>query len=83
MNYNLPVEWMYYRKGQLLDQLGHREQALIWLNKAVVENANFTNAINYINSIQKMKKNSFHRNRRKCHAQPRHGTPKQRIYYHW
>lgn len=53
VNYNLPVEWIYYRKGQLLDQLGHREQALIWLNKAVVENANFTNAINYINSIQK------------------------------
>lgn len=50
-NYNLPVEWMYYRKGQLLEQLGKREQALKWLNKAMALNPNFLAAKNYIKSI--------------------------------
>lgn len=46
--YNLPMEWVYYRKGQLFQQLGNKKQALESVNKALEINPNFTQAMQFV-----------------------------------
>lgn len=52
-NYNLPIEWLYYRKGQLLVQLGQPKEAMTWMTKALDHNPNFSLVKNYIKTIEK------------------------------
>lgn len=49
--YNLPMEWVYYRKGQLLQQLGNKKGALQSAKKALEINPNFTQAMQFVKMI--------------------------------
>ena len=46
--YNLPIEWSYFRKSQLLQQLGKKEEATQSINKALEINPNFAEAKQFI-----------------------------------
>ena len=39
--YNIPLEWAYFRKAQLLDFLGDKDQALLMTKQALSINPNF------------------------------------------
>ena len=39
--YNIPLEWAYYQKAQLLDLLGDKDQALLMTQQALSINPNF------------------------------------------
>ena len=49
--YNLPMEWSYFWKGQLLQQLGKKKEAFQSINKALEINPNFTEAKQFIKTV--------------------------------